>query len=241
MGKKTYTAIVLAAGSGSRMQSKVKKQFMDFMGKPLVYYALKAFQESPVDQIVLVTGKEAIPYCKEEIVEKYHFTKVCAVVAGGAERPESVYQGLKETRTDYVLIHDGARAFVDDVIIQRAMEGVAKHKACVIGMPVKDTIKVLDNDNYAVDTPDRSTLWQMQTPQCFLTEEIKVAYEKMFFDGCIGVTDDAMVMEQFGSRRVKLIEGSYHNIKITTPEDIFIGESFIKNRVKNKLKNKLGK
>lgn len=230
MGKKTYTAIVLAAGSGSRMQSKVKKQFMDFMGKPLVYYALKAFQESPVDHIILVTGEDAITYCKEEIVEKYHFDKVKAIVSGGKERPESVNHALQVTDSEYVLIHDGARAFVDETIICRAMKGVEKYKACVIGMPVKDTIKILDEDNYAVDTPKRSALWQMQTPQCFITEEIRDAYDLMFRDGCDGVTDDAMVMEQYGHRRVKLIEGSYQNIKITTQEDVLIGEAFMKNR-----------
>lgn len=230
MQKKTYTAVVLAAGSGSRMQSKVKKQFMDFMGKPLVYYALKAFQESQVDHIILVTGEDAMDYCREEIVEKYHFSKVQAIVPGGAERPESVYHALKETKTDYVLIHDGARAFVDQGIIGRAMDGVDQYKACVIGMPVKDTIKVLDEDNYAVDTPNRSTLWQMQTPQCFITEEIRTAYGLMFCEGYEGVTDDAMVMERYGHRRVKLIEGSYQNIKVTTPEDILVGEAFMKNR-----------
>lgn len=236
MEKKTYTAIVLAAGSGSRMQSKVKKQFMDFMGKPLVYYALKTFQESAVDHIILVTGEESITYCKEEIVERYHFDKVQAIVPGGKERPESVYHALQVADSDYVLIHDGARAFVDEEILCRAMEGVDQYKACVIGMPVKDTIKILDEDNYAIDTPKRSTLWQMQTPQCFVTEEIREAYTLMFHDGCEGVTDDAMVMEQYGHRRVKLIKGSYQNIKITTPEDIFIGEAFVKNRVKKKVK-----
>lgn len=232
MEKKTYTAIVLAAGSGSRMQSKVKKQFMDFMGKPLIYYALKAFQESPVDHIILVTGKDAITYCKEEIVEKYHFDKVQAIVPGGKERFESVYHALQVTQSDYVLIHDGARAFVDQDIICRGMAEVDQYKACVVGMPVKDTIKVSDGDNYAIDTPKRSSLWQIQTPQCFVTKEITDAYNRMFCEECGGVTDDAMVMEQYGNRRVKLIEGSYQNIKITTPEDILVGEAFLKNRGK---------
>lgn len=228
MGKATFTAVVLAAGSGSRMKSKVKKQFMDLMGKPLVYYALKAFQESPVDHIILVTGEDAIAYCKEEIVEKYQFTKVEAIVPGGKERYESVYNALKVIGDDYVLIHDGARAFVDEDIIGRAMSGVEEYKACVIGMPVKDTIKVSDEENYAIDTPRRSTLWQVQTPQCFVTEEIRDAYTVMMNTDQTGITDDAMVMEQFGQRKIKLLEGSYNNIKVTTPEDILIGEAFLK-------------
>ena len=229
----TYTAVVLAAGSGSRMKSNVKKQFMDMLGKPLIYYALKQFQDSPVDDIILVTGEDAISYCKEEIVEKYHFTKVKKIVAGGKERYNSVYNALKEAEREYVLIHDGARAFVDQEIIARAMAGVKEYKACVIGMPVKDTIKVVDEEGYAVDTPKRSTLWQVQTPQCFVTEEIREAYEKMMNTSQDGITDDAMVMEQYGTRRIRLLEGNYNNLKMTTPEDILVGEMLLKKSEKN--------
>ena len=229
----TYTAVVLAAGSGSRMKSNVKKQFMDMLGKPLIYYALKQFQDSPVDDIILVTGEDAISYCKEEIVEKYHFTKVKKIVAGGKERYNSVYNALKEAEGEYVLIHDGARAFVDQEIIARAMAGVKEYKACVIGMPVKDTIKVVDEEGYAVDTPKRSTLWQVQTPQCFVTEEIREAYEKMMNTSQDGITDDAMVMEQYGTRRIRLLEGNYNNLKMTTPEDILVGEMLLKKKKKN--------
>ncbi|MCI5596887.1 MAG: 2-C-methyl-D-erythritol 4-phosphate cytidylyltransferase [Lachnospiraceae bacterium] len=235
MKKETYTAVVLAAGKGSRMQSKVKKQFMKLLGKPLVYYALLEFQESPVDEIILVTGRESIDYCRKQIVEKYGFTKVKEIVAGGKERYESVYEALKVASMDYVLIHDGARAFLDEEIISRSMKGVAEYKACVIGMPVKDTIKIVDKDQYAIETPKRSLIWQIQTPQCFITDEIRQAYEKMMAEEAKNITDDAMVMEQFGDRRVKLIEGSYENIKITTPEDIVIGKALLKmRRVKRK-------
>lgn len=235
MKKETYTAVVLAAGKGSRMQSKVKKQFMKLLGKPLVYYALLAFQESTVDEIILVTGRESIDYCRKQIVEKYGFTKVKEIVAGGKERYESVYEALKVASMDYVLIHDGARAFLDEEIISRSMKGVAEYNACVIGMPVKDTIKIVDKDQYAIETPKRSLLWQIQTPQCFITDEIRQAYEQMMAEEAKNITDDAMVMEQYGDRRVKLIEGSYENIKITTPEDIVIGKALLKmHRVKRK-------
>ena len=228
MKEKKYTAVVLAAGSGSRMKSNVKKQFMDMLGKPLIYYALKQFEESPVDEIVLVTGEDAILYCKEEIVDYYEFKKVAKIVAGGKERYHSVYNALKVSEGEYVLIHDGARAFIDQDIIKRAMDGVEEYKACVIGMPVKDTIKVIDEEGYAVSTPNRSTLWQVQTPQCFVTEEIRDAYEAMMNTSQAGITDDAMVMEQHGARKIKLLEGSYNNLKMTTPEDILLGEIILK-------------
>ena len=231
--EKKYTAIVLAAGSGSRMKSNVKKQFMDMLGKPLIYYALKQFEESLVDEIILVTGEDAISYCKEEIVDVYGFSKVSRIVAGGKERYNSVYNALKVTEGEYVLIHDGARAFIDQDIITRAMSGVEEYKACVIGMPVKDTIKVIDENGYAVSTPNRSTLWQVQTPQCFVTEEILEAYEKMMSTSQTGITDDAMVMEQHGCRKIKLLEGGYNNLKMTTPEDILLGEIILKKVEKN--------
>lgn len=228
MKKDTYTAVILAAGNGSRMKSSIKKQFMDMLGKPLIYYAIKQFEESPVEDIVLVTGEDSISYCKEEIVEKYQFTKVHKIVPGGKERYHSVYQALKETEGEYVLIHDGARAFIDQEIIQRAMESVKQYKACVVGMPVKDTIKIVDENQYAADTPKRSALWQIQTPQCFVTKEIRKAYEKMLAHHPGEITDDAMVMEQYGTRKIRLIEGNYNNIKMTTPEDKAIGEIILK-------------
>ena len=232
MRKTTYTAIILAAGSGSRMKSKVKKQFMDFLGKPLIYYALNAFQHSLVNDIVLVTGKDAIEYCKKEIVEKYKFTKVKAIVEGGSERYESVYNGLKEVNSDYVLIHDGARAFVDEKIIRTSMLGAKKYKACVVGMPVKDTIRVVDHELYSAATPKRSTLWQVQTPQCFAFPIIYKAYTSIIQDEEEGwtipvVTDDAMVLSYATDHEVKMVEADYRNIKITTPEDLLIAKVFL--------------
>ena len=236
MKKESYTAVVLAAGKGSRMQSRVRKQFMKLMGKPLVFYALRAFQESDVDEIILVTGKEAIEYCQKDIVERYGFSKVSEIIVGGKERYESVFEALKVAKSDYILIHDGARAFLDQEIINRSIKGVKKYKACVIGMPVKDTIKIVDENNFAIETPDRSDVWQIQTPQCFVTEEIRNAYQLMMEQQNETITDDAMVMEKFGERKIKLIEGSYENIKITTPEDMVIGKALLKmRRMKNKV------
>ena len=229
MEKEKIVALVLAAGTGKRMQSSTAKQYMLLGGKPLVCYALEAFERSPVDEVILVTGEKEIDYCKDDIVRKYGYQKVTRVVAGGKERYHSVYQGLKAIgRADYVLIHDGARPFVTEDIICRSIDTVKKEKACVVGMPVKDTIKIATEDTYASVTPDRRLVWMIQTPQAFSYPEILQAYEKIIADGDDSVTDDAMVLEHAAHMPVKLIEGSYHNIKITTPEDMKIAEMFLK-------------
>lgn len=226
---KKYTAVVLAAGAGKRMNTKVHKQYLEVAGKPLLYYTLKAFEESRVDDIVLVTGAGEELYCRREIVEKYGFHKIKAVTAGGKERYHSVYQGLLAAEgTDYVLIHDGARPLVEQEVIERCMESVEKYQACAVGMPVKDTIKIVDGELFAKGTPDRSNLWQVQTPQTFSYALIREAYCKMLQQEDAVITDDAMVVERMTSVPVKLIEGSYRNIKITTPEDLLLMEAYLR-------------
>ena len=224
------TAVVLAAGAGKRMHSDVHKQYMMLAGRPVLFYALQAFAESAVTDIVVVVGAGEIDYCRKEIVEKYHIQKVCAVVEGGRERYHSVYEGLKAADgSDYVLIHDGARPLVDGEIIARAVDGACSYSACVAAMPVKDTIKVADADGFSESTPDRSTLWQIQTPQAFRFELIYRAYEKIFAPGAdrSHITDDAMVVELMTDTKVKFVEGSYSNIKVTTPEDMVIAEALL--------------
>lgn len=226
------TAIVLAAGSGSRMKSKTKKQFMEIKGKPVIWYSLFEFEKSRVDEIILVTGKEDIDYCKKEIVEKYNLKKIKNVVAGGSERYESVYNGLKEVTGNIVLIHDGARPLINNEIIERSIEGTIKSDACVVGVPVKDTIKRADKEGYIIDTPNRSELWITQTPQSFKTDLVKMAYKKMKEElekgnTTLNITDDAMVVEEFTTNQVRFVQGDYKNIKVTTPEDIDIAELFI--------------
>ncbi len=236
MVQEKITAIVLAAGRGARMESKIQKQYMVLDGKPLIYYALLAFENSAVDHIVLVTGAGEEEYCREEIVKPYDFSKVTAIVSGGKERYHSVYEGLKAAEgSDYVLIHDGARPCVTPKVIQAAIEGVREAKACVVGMPVKDTIKIADDLEYAVSTPNRSKLWLIQTPQAFSYSLVRQAYEALFEreDNLEGITDDAMVVEQMTAQRVKLIRGSYKNIKVTTPEDLTIAEKFLQKRIDN--------
>lgn len=234
MQKKKCTAIVLAAGQGKRMGTKVQKQYLEIAGKPVLYYSLHAFEKSAViDEIILVVGENQSEYCKDEIVSKYGISKVKKIVQGGAERYHSVWNGLQEVEDDsYVFIHDGARPFVDEEILNRAYNDVEKCKACVVGMPVKDTIKLADSEGYVNETPERSLVWMIQTPQVFDVALVKKAYALLMEQDSIQVTDDAMVVEQMLGHKVKLTLGSYENIKITTPEDLDIAEIFVKKLTK---------
>lgn len=228
MQKEKCTAIVLAAGQGKRMGTEIQKQYLDIKGYPVLYYSLQAFQQSPlIDEIVLVVGEGQKDYCKQEIVEKYNFTKVKNIVQGGRERYHSVWNGLQKTQDGYVFIHDGARPFINEEILARVYQEVQTHRACVVGMPVKDTIKISDENNFVLDTPKRSSLWQIQTPQVFETAIVKSAYEKLMEQDDKAVTDDAMVVELMLGMKVKLVEGAYENIKITTPEDLAIAHVFL--------------
>ena len=244
MEKKRCTAIVLAAGSGSRMKSGVAKQYMLLRDKPLIWYALRAVEDSAViDDCILVTGAEDITYIQKEIVERYAFGKVDRIVAGGRERYDSVYQALKvikagdmrvPNRDGYLFIHDGARPFLTEEILRRDYEAAERFRACVTGMPVKDTIRIVDENGFSSMTPNRETVWQMQTPQVFAATLVKEAYEKLLVreaelkERGIRITDDAMVVETLLNHSVKMVEGSYENIKITTPEDLEIARSFLK-------------
>ena len=229
-----FTAICLAAGRGSRMESDTQKQYLLLREKPMLYYSLKAFQESFVDSVVLVTGKGDEEYCRHRIVEPYGFDKVEAIVAGGRERYHSVYHGLAAAGdSEYIFIHDSARPFLTREILRRTKEGVTEHGACVVGMPVKDTIKLADENDCIDTTPDRSRVWTIQTPQAFRADLIRQAYEALITGEKEGrlppipVTDDAMVVEYYLQKKVHLIPGSYRNIKITTPEDMLIAEAFL--------------
>lgn len=243
--EKRCTAVVLAAGQGSRMGTKIQKQYLEIEGKPVLYYSLAVFEASElIDDVILVVGQGQIEYCQKEIVEKYQFDKVDMIITGGKERYESVYLALrameegrlKAANSDgYIFIHDGARPFVDEEMLGRAYDTVVKERACVVGMPSKDTIKIIDEQGFARETPDRRYLWQVQTPQVFETPLIKEAYFKLMREPAIQVTDDAMVVEQMAGIPVKLVEGSYENIKITTLEDLPVAEVFVRRRKNKKI------
>lgn len=228
-----FSAIVLSAGTGSRMKSDIPKQYMDLNGKPVIYYSLKAFEENGFSSIVLVCGKDDVEYCKKEIVEKYNLTSVKAVVPGGKERYHSVFEGLKAVKdADYVFIHDGARPMITQDIINRLKGAVVEEEAAVAGMPVKDTIKIVDEEAYVTETPERKYVWQVQTPQCFSFPIIYEAYKNIIQDEEEGwtiptVTDDAMVLSYATDHEVKMVEADYRNIKITTPEDLLIAKVFL--------------
>ena len=196
---------------------------------PVLCYSLRCFQESPlIRDIILVTGAEYISYCREEIVKKYGFTKVSAVVCGGKERYDSVYEGLCACRdTEYVLIHDGARPFIDNAIIERGLAAASETGASVTGMPSKDTVKIADAEGNVGETPDRSTVWIVQTPQTFRYPLIYGAYTDIRRKDMTGITDDAMVAEHETGVKIRFSEGSYRNIKITTPEDLAVAEAFL--------------
>ena len=232
MEKQFCTAIVLAAGSGKRMGTKVHKQYLLMCGRPGLYYSLKAFEDSElIDEVILVTGSGEEEYCRKEIIDRYGLSKVKKIVSGGAERYDSVWNGLQEAKADgVVFIHDGARPFVDEEIIRRGYECVSADRACVAGMPAKDTVKIADENGFVADTPDRSRVWIVQTPQVFETALVKEAYRLLMEKGHPAVTDDAMVVEQMLDFPIRIFQGSYENIKITTPEDLGTAEGFLKNR-----------
>lgn len=242
--KKRCTAVILAAGSGRRMHSTTAKQFMMLLGKPLIWYSLQAVEQSEIiDDCLLVTGEQDIPYVRQNIVHKFGFRKVTDVIAGGDERYGSVGNAMRyiaegrlpvPNEDGYIFIHDGARPFLTEEILQNTFEAVQEYGACVAAVPSKDTVKIADEQGFAVSTPDRRLVWNIQTPQVFETKLITAAYKKLerklpeLNRQGVTVTDDASVVELFTDRRVKLALGAYENIKITTPEDIGTAEGFLK-------------
>lgn len=226
-------AVVLAAGQGKRMNSKVAKQYLLIHNKPVLYYSLMAFEESEVEEIVLVTGAGEEEFCRKEIVDKFQIKKVKTIISGGKERYHSVANGLGACKDcGLVLIHDGARPFLDQDTIKRCIQAAKKFGACVAGMPVKDTIKIASEDGFVASTPNRNYVWMIQTPQTFRYDLIAPAYKKLLEEEevlkekGINITDDAMVAEYFTGQRIRLVEGSYKNIKITTPEDLQASKNF---------------
>ena len=220
--------VIVAAGTGSRMNMGINKQFIKLEGKEIIAYTIEKFyNNSNIEDIVVVVKEDESEFFKKEILDKYNFKNV-KIAYGGKERQDSVYNGLKllDEKCDVVLIHDGARPFVSDKIIDKSIEEAKEHKAIVVGVPVKDTIKVIDDDKNIVDTPNRSVLWAVQTPQTFDYNILIDAYKDAFKNKFYG-TDDAMLVERIGYK-VKMLEGSYNNIKITTQEDLNVGSQILR-------------
>lgn len=225
MGK--IVSIILAGGKGKRMGAEVSKQFIEIREKPIIYYTLKSFEEcKEIDEIILVLPKDEIDYFKTEIESRFDF-KISKIVEGGKERQDSVYNALNSLEDcDVVLIHDGARAFVSKKIIEDGIKYAKEFGAAAPGVMPKDTIKVKNLEGFSINTPDRSSLVAVQTPQCFKYDLIKKGHDKVK-DEKIPVTDDTMIVELLG-KDVYLFEGDYKNIKVTTPEDLILAEHFVK-------------
>lgn len=232
---KTFKAIILAGGNGSRMQAEIPKQYLEVAGKPMLFYALMAFAQSPVDEIILVTAAGEEGYCRKNIIEAYQFQKVKHIVSGGRERYHSTKAGLSAAaECDYVLIHDAARPCVTEEVILRCMDAVIQKGACTTGMKTVDTIQRVDETGKILETPDRNYLWRVQTPQAFKYADITKAHlilsqkeEEMSGREKQSITDDVKVIEKFLKADVYMVEGSYQNIKVTTPEDIKIAGLFL--------------
>ena len=219
--------IILAAGKGRRMGESINKQYLNIKGYPILYYTIKAFSQSNcIDEILVVAAEDEVNYCKEEIVKKFNFFKVKDVVIGGKERQDSVLNGLKAvSNCEIVLIHDGARPFVNESIIKSAVIYANLYGAAACGVEPKDTIKIKDSLGFSIKTPKRDMLFCVQTPQSFKYDLILECHKKINCDG-IKVIDDTMVVEQYGNR-VYLYEGSYDNIKVTTPVDLEIAKQIL--------------
>ena len=226
--KPICTAVIVAAGKGKRMGTEISKQFLPLGGKEILAHTVQKFEKAKnIRDIILVTGADSLQDV-QEMAQEYGWEKIVSIVAGGKERHDSVWNGLQlvAADTEIILIHDGVRPFVTEDILNISIETALEMGGCVAGVPAKDTIKVCDGENIAIATPDRNVLWQIQTPQTFRKERIVKAYEQAKEDGFVG-TDDASFAEHCGYP-VKVIMGSYRNIKITTKEDLIIGEAFLK-------------
>lgn len=225
------TALVPAAGMGRRMGRAVAKQFLPLGDKPMLAHTLLAFQRSSqIDEIIPILSEEDMEHCLKDVIEAFHITKVRTLVVGGKERQDSVYHGIQKLEKDaaVVLVHDGVRPFVTAEMIGECVELARKGECVTVGVPLKDTIKKVDDQGRILQTLDRGRLWAIQTPQAFPVKVLVKAYEESFRKKFSG-TDDATLVERNGGT-VRVIMGSYENIKITTPEDLILAEEIMKRR-----------
>lgn len=219
----SVSALIAAAGNSTRMGGN-NKQFLIFDGKPVLAHTLSVFSAMPeVTELVIVTRKEDIPMV-ENLIKEFSIPKVKAVVSGGDTRQASVFAGLGHITGDLVLIHDGARPFVQQDEIRQLIDVLDSCPAAALGVPVKDTVKRVAGDGLVTETLPREELWQIQTPQGFRTKEILAAHQMAAEQG-VSVTDDCALAEYI-KIPVRIVPGSYRNIKITTPEDIPLAEAY---------------
>ncbi len=215
-------AVIPAAGSGVRMGGGRAKQFLDFDGRPLLAATLQPFQLCrAVDAIILVVPSQDVDYCQAEIVERFDLNKVRKVVAGGKRRQDSVRLGIEATKGDYglVLIHDGVRPVISEVLISLVIDAVKTNRAVITGLPAKETVKEVNSRLRVASTYDRQRVWLVQTPQIFRYEDILAAHQRALHEGWEEATDDSTLIAKLGIT-VKVVEGSENNIKVTTPKDL---------------------
>jgi 2-C-methyl-D-erythritol 4-phosphate cytidylyltransferase len=244
MSRKRNALVLLAGGRGTRMGTGVHKQFLELGGKPLIWHSLNAVQKSDlIDDVILVSGEDDMAEIRE-LVSRYGFDKVSIIVKGGEERYLSVANGVKAIFDrakeceafsgipGIILVHDGARPFIDDEIIGRCLDGVEETGGCVAAVPSKDTVKLADENAIVTSEPPRDMVWNMQTPQVF--------FSQILYDACVkaseadvnaGITDDARMVSMFTDTKIKLVMGSYENIKITTPVDVLIAGKILEDKI----------
>jgi len=224
--------VIAAAGKGNRMGTTTNKQYMLLKGAPVLSYSLEFFEKLPVvNQIVVVCARDEVDYCKEEIVKRFKFNKVAAVVPGGQERQDSVWAGLQQlgADTDLVAVHDGARPVLSAEVLTRLLAEAREWGAAIPGIASRDTVKLGDRDGFVRQTLDRTSVYAIQTPQVFNYTELVTAYREAREEEFLG-TDDASLFERYIGR-VKIVPGDYNNIKITTPQDMIVAEALLRGRV----------
>ncbi|MGV8905121.1 MAG: 2-C-methyl-D-erythritol 4-phosphate cytidylyltransferase [Acetobacterium sp.] len=231
--EKLFTSVIVpAAGQGRRMNTTISKQYLTLQAKPILAHTLDVFEKcSLINEIILVINKDEFEICEQQVLTPYHYTKV-KVVSGGNTRQQSVYAGLETVnpKADIVMVHDGARPLIREAIIIKSINETIAHQATVVGVPAKNTIKVINADGLVEYTPNRDFLVEIQTPQTFEHQLLRRAHKKAIAEGVEG-TDDAFLVERL-SHPVKIVSGDYANIKMTTPEDLIIGEAILKQREK---------
>ncbi len=231
------TAVIPAAGCGKRLGGRKDKVFVPLGDRPVLFYTLRALENSKlIDEIILIVGSRYLGYVKNVFLPKFRFSKVKKVASGGRTRAISVSKGLSllSQDTDLVLIHDGARPFIDKYIIEKTVMEAGKSGAAVSGVPVKFTVKRVRGKKIE-ETVERKNLWEIQTPQVFKKDVLLRCYKKSK-EKKFSPTDDAQVLERYGYK-VKVVEGKSSNIKITTPEDLMLAKAILKYQILN-IKNK---
>ena len=219
------SAIIVAAGKGLRMNNAVRKQYLLLAGRPILAHTLMVFDASePIDRIVMVVPEADLDFCAETVISPLTLQKEVCLVAGGPQRQDSVYNGLRalDPKTDWVVIHDGVRPLIRVEKLAECIAGARRHRACIFGLPAGDTVKKVKQTGFVETTLDRQGIWLAQTPQAFEYDLILTAHQKARDAGYKG-TDDALLVERMGVE-VKVITGSRQNIKITTPEDLEVAQ-----------------